>query len=131
MTSYELRDHISNTIPMNQINLEYLHTLADNNDDIIRQMIELFIGQIPEFFNEMDTALSEKNAERMHRVAHKAKSSLSIMGMVSASEQLQELELLAKKKKKTETYSKYVENFKTNINEALIELKEVLVNLKK
>ena len=70
---------------MSQINLEYLNSLADGNNDIIKQMIELFIGQIPEFFENMDTAIVENDAEKMHKVAHKAKSSLSIMVMQSAT----------------------------------------------
>ncbi len=79
------------------INLTYLESISDGDSDIIKELINIFIGQIPEFFEGF--AKSYENAEwlKIAAYAHKAKSSVLSMGIDDlGNKDLKNLELICK-----------------------------------
>ena len=64
-----------------KIDLTYLKNMSAGNRDLVLEMIEIFKNQIDEFTNGMDEHYSKKEYELLGRLAHKAKSSISIMGL--------------------------------------------------
>ena len=80
--------------------LSYLRNMTDGNPELIREMIEIFLDQVNEYIREMQQSYEQKNWQALSRIAHKAKSSVVIMGMHNLADMLNELELLSKKPKK-------------------------------
>lgn len=70
--------------------------MAGNDNEIIREMLEIFIEQVPEFTNGISNSFSSQNWEEMGALAHKAKSSLRTMGMEQLGDLLETLEHLSK-----------------------------------
>lgn len=108
------------------INLDYVNELADGSPEFIKEMIDIFLSQVPEFTYELNTLYHIKNYIELARTAHKAKSSVAIMGMYELSEDLKTLELLAKDGMSPEKYREIIDKFDSECKNACTELKEYL-----
>lgn len=102
--------------------LSYLRSMSNDSPELIIEMIDIFLLQIDEFYPEFISLLEEKDYDSLGKLAHKAKSSVAIMGMTVLAEKLKEFELLTKENKDTSTYSDYISLFKTECDQAVQEL---------
>jgi HPt (histidine-containing phosphotransfer) domain-containing protein len=109
--------------------LSYLSSMSGGNPDIIKEMITIFIEQTQEYIVDFKKLLDEKNYLLLGKLAHKAKSSVAIMGMSELAADLKSLELLTKDNQETESYPGYVEKFISQSLLAIEELKEVFSSL--
>jgi HPt (histidine-containing phosphotransfer) domain-containing protein len=105
--------------------LTYLETMSAGDDELMKEMIDIFIEQVNELSAEMQHHLDEKNWLALSKIAHKAKSSVAIMGMNNLAADLKQLELKARDGKETETYQEIVERFNTECTQAVTELKSI------
>jgi HPt (histidine-containing phosphotransfer) domain-containing protein len=86
-----------------EINLSYLESIADGDQGIIKELIIIFLDQVPEFTNGFSESFSNSNWKNLAALAHKAKSSVLSMGMNELGNiDLKNLELLAKNFRKCE-----------------------------
>ena len=104
--------------------LTYLQTMSGGDNNLIHEMIDIFIDQIKEIEEGMAALLEEKNYNSLGKLAHKAKSSVAIMGMNALAKKLKELELLAINNNNIETYPDYLALFSSESKEAIKELRE-------
>lgn len=112
-----------------KVDLSYLQEMSGGNQDLVLEMINIFRIQVEEFTNEMEGYLNGKDYKSLGQLAHKAKSSISIMGLNDLSDVLKSLENLAKEGKQTKKYPELIDRFKLGTKEAIKELDEVLQNL--
>ena len=110
------------------INTEYLDSVSGGDPEITREIVDIFREQIIEMHSEMEVHLSSKNYTMLGLLAHKAKSSVGIMGMNDLAIMLKTLELQAKEGKESELYESYVLRFKTETEAAVIELDDFIKN---
>lgn len=103
--------------------------MSGGNKDLVLEMIHIFREQVSEFSIEMDKHLASHDYEALGKLAHKAKSSVSIMGLHDLATDLKDLENLARDGKKPETYVEIVENFKQTSAVAIQELEVVSANI--
>ncbi len=83
--------------PYKYIDLTYLNDITDGNKEMIDELINIFIEQIPEFTEGFKEGFSNKDWNKIAAVAHKAKSSVISMGMNDLGEtDLKNLELISK-----------------------------------
>ncbi|MCK4700155.1 MAG: Hpt domain-containing protein [Bacteroidales bacterium] len=107
------------------VNLTYLKDMSGDNKEIMKEMINIFISQVSEFAEEMEDLNNKKEYFKLGNLAHKAKSSISIMGMENLANELKEFELLAKEEKDTDNYKEFINHFKQLCDLATDELKEI------
>jgi HPt (histidine-containing phosphotransfer) domain-containing protein len=112
-----------------KIDLSYLREMSGGNKDLVLEMISIFNSQVVEFGQTMDQLLTSGQFESLGKLAHKAKSSVSIMGLDQLAVQLKNLENSAREGKDTETYAAIVDAFKHETAEAVRELTLVTHNL--
>ena len=108
------------------INMEYLDSVSGGDPDIIREIVVMFKDQAIEIYNEMKSHLSVKNYYSLGLLAHKAKSSVAIMGMNDLALMLKTFELQAKEGKESELYESYIIRFKTETDSAVKELEDLV-----
>lgn len=108
------------------INTEYIDSVAGGDKEIISEIIGMFREQVVEFHAEMKKLLDEKQYFNLGLLAHKAKSSVAIMGMSELAVMLKNFELEAKEGKAPENYGPYVERFREDTAEAVKELDDLL-----
>ena len=107
------------------VNLTYLEDMSGGNKEVMKEMINIFISQVSEFAEEMKDLNNNKEYFKLGNLAHKAKSSISIMGMENLAKELKEFELLAKEKKDVAKYEEFINHFKQLCDLAIDELKEI------
>jgi len=112
-----------------KVDLSYLKNMSAGNKDLVLEMIDIFKNQVIEFSRLMDQHFRDKEYEQLGRLAHKAKSSILIMGLSGLAAELKNFENLAKAGEKTETYPVFIESFKKQTGEALAELDDVVKNI--
>jgi HPt (histidine-containing phosphotransfer) domain-containing protein len=111
------------------INTEYLEMVAGGDEDLLVELINMFRDQVAEFNSEMKILFREKNYYALGSLAHKAKSSVAIMGMDNLANMLKNFELQAKDGRSTEKYASYISRFESDTKSALEEL-DTLINNK-
>jgi HPt (histidine-containing phosphotransfer) domain-containing protein len=102
--------------------LNYLKTMSGGDDKFISEMVELFREQIGEYSVLLPELLRKKDYSGLSKMAHKAKSSVAVMGMTSVSEMLKELEILAAEGREADRYESIVDRFLEQGRMALVEL---------
>ena len=104
--------------------LNYLKTMSGGDDKFISEMIELFRDQVGEYSELMPQLLQKKEYNDLSKLAHKAKSSVAVMGMNHVADLLKELEILASQEKDVERYEQMVNEFIEQSQLALAELEQ-------
>lgn len=113
------------------INMEYLDSVSGGDTSIIRELVDMFREQSVEIYNEMKSLLASKNYNSLGLLAHKAKSSVAIMGMSEMALLLKTFELQAKEGIESQLYESYIEKFKKDTGEAVLELEDLINNRQK
>jgi len=109
--------------------LTYLNSMSGGNPEIVKGMIDIFVEQAHEYIRDIQTHLDEKNYIALGKLAHKAKSSIAIMGMNDLAGELKTLELLSREGQEAEKYPAIVENFKIQCQKAIEELTDIASKL--
>ncbi len=102
--------------------LNYLKTMSGGDSKFIREMISLFREQIEEYKSIMPELLQNKDYDGLSKIAHKAKSSVAVMGMTQVAELLKELEILTHDQKEVDRYKPLITNFLEQSELAITEL---------
>jgi HPt (histidine-containing phosphotransfer) domain-containing protein len=110
------------------INTEYLDSVSGGDHEIINEIVSMFREQVVEMYNEMRTLLADRNYSSLGMLAHKAKSSVAIMGMNDMAEMLKTFELEAKEGKNSELYESYISRFRDDTDAAVKELDDLVNN---
>jgi len=111
------------------INPEYIESVSGGDKDTIRELVDLFREQAVEFTSEMKTLLGKKDYYSLGLLAHKAKSSVAIIGMADLAVMLKTFELDAKEGRVIENYTGYIARFESETKSAVEELKKYVSNL--
>jgi HPt (histidine-containing phosphotransfer) domain-containing protein len=109
--------------------LTFLKESTGDNNEVVREMIELFIAQVPEFIANLKKHLRDRNFIELGKEAHKAKSSVMIVGMEELAIDLKHLQLATIDGTEIEHYPEYVHRFEVQMLAAVQELKEILKTL--
>lgn len=108
------------------INLDVLKEISDGSNDLMRDLIFLFISQVPVFSEQLDFYCKSGDYTSLGKLAHKIKSSVSMMGISELSSDMKKLEQLAQEKKDVTKYPEFIERFKQISTEAVSELNDIL-----
>jgi HPt (histidine-containing phosphotransfer) domain-containing protein len=109
--------------------LSYLKNMSAGNKELVLEMIGIFKNQVEEFVREMIRLNDNKQFEELGKLAHKAKSSISIMGLNDLAIELKAFENMAKAGIDTEKYPAFIARFEEETSEAIVELDEVSNNI--
>lgn len=110
-----------------KVNLNYLTTQTGGNKEVMIEMIGIFSEQLIEFQTGLSKFYEEKNWVKLGKIAHKAKSSVSIMGMDKTAALLKELELLASEEKEINRYETMLNTIFGDFNRAKQDLEKEIV----
>lgn len=102
--------------------LNYLKTMSGGDPKFIREMIELFREQVDEYEKILPDLLEKGDHENLSKMAHKAKSSVAVMGMTQVAEILKELEIIALEGRDQDRYKTMINEFLEQSRLALVEL---------
>ncbi len=111
---------------MSHTDLKYLKNITEGDTESMREIILLFIEQVPEFIENLKRNLADGKYDELGNEAHKAKSSVMIMGMEKLGHDLKALQIATINKTGQETYPQQVQKFEEECLAAVEELKQEL-----
>lgn len=76
--------------------LSLVHDLAEGNEDFIKSLVQIFIDTIPAISKEMLSEVNNQNWVQAGKLAHKLKSTIDTMLIVSLKEDIRAIELSGK-----------------------------------
>jgi HPt (histidine-containing phosphotransfer) domain-containing protein len=114
---------------MSYTDLNYLKTITEGNNAIVREMIEMFILQVPDFIKNLNLLYQSGQYTALGKEAHKAKSSLQIMGMTDLEKEMKQFQLKTIEGVDVESYPMHIRNFEIQCEAAIRELQAELASL--
>lgn len=121
------KESMSETLKLT--NLDYLKNMAGDNNEVIAEMINMFIDQVPEYINNMNEAIKNEDWDNLKMHVHSAKSSVAIVGMNKLKAFMQEFENSAKAHERISEYPDLLAHFISETNKGIKELKDILIKL--
>ena len=80
------------------IDLNHLNSITNGDENFKKELIGIFLNQIPVFIHNMKDYLDNNKMEKLAREAHTAKSSALIFGMENTGKLLKEIQYWAENK---------------------------------
>jgi len=111
------------------INTEYLEMVTGGDKSITEELIDIFRQQIEEFSEKMKDLYESGSYCELGQLAHKAKSSVAIMGMTNLAGLLKELESDCRQGSNTQNYLTIISTFSKDTTVAINELNDYLLKL--
>ena len=112
----------------NLFDLSYLSQIFQGNTAMINSIIELFLQQVPEYIGEMEDCITLKNFQALHPLAHKAKSSIAMLGLKKMEKIILEIEYKSKHQINMEQLPELVAALREQSDLVYGQLHSVLVN---
>ena len=106
--------------------LNYIKSAAGNDQELINEFIQIFLKQIPEFIKDFQKEFKAEAYDKIAKLAHTAKSSVAMMGMNKLSEEVKNLELLAKEDQNKVEIEKLIRKFELEVLKGKEELENYL-----
>jgi HPt (histidine-containing phosphotransfer) domain-containing protein len=106
-------------------NLDYLHELSHGNEEFVKEMIRIFLAEMPEEIQNLENSIKEKNYTAIRHAAHKLKSTIPFVGLnFVIGKEVFEIEDLASKQLDLEKIELLFVKIKEMCNKAAEELKD-------
>jgi HPt (histidine-containing phosphotransfer) domain-containing protein len=112
--------------PMLRYDLSYLNQVFQGNKEMINNIISLFLQQVPEYVSEMEECVRKNEFLSLHPLAHKAKSSISMLGIRDLESDILQIEQDSKHLRNLETLPILVSRVRENCDCVYYQLQEVL-----
>lgn len=113
-----------NTYASEQLyNLSLVNDLAEGNTDFIKSLVQIFIDTIPPTSKEMLECIDKAEWEQAGKLAHKLKSTIDTMQIVSIKEDIRFIEWNGKNKTNTDQIPTIANKVDAVITTATIQLK--------
>ena len=77
------------------MNLNYLEEVSAGDPNFKKELIEIFLRQVPEFVSNIKKFYAEEDWQNLAKEAHTAKSSVLIFGMEETGSDLKKIQILA------------------------------------
>ncbi len=94
--------------------------------ETMSEIAGIFGSQVPEFLTGMRSLLSQEKYYELGLLAHKAKGSVTVLGMDETAKMLKEFELLAKAGDQKEKYTGFISRFEADTSTVMTEVEDYL-----
>lgn len=105
-------------------NLSKVHAISDNDVDFAKQIVILFIEEVPAEVENIKEGVKEKDHQKVYYAAHKIKPTLDLLGMDIAYQDILVIEDWTKASGKKKEIKEVVKSLKTCISLTMKELKK-------
>ncbi|GAL86435.1 signal transduction histidine kinase [Sporocytophaga myxococcoides] len=109
--------------------LTYLINASDNNASFIKQMIEIFLKQTPDFLSELRTFHDNQDWENFRKVMHKMKPTIKMMGINELNKNVEFIETSVKQQQNLSEVSSHLSIIDTVCQSSFKELQQELERL--
>ncbi len=111
------------------VDLSELREMSRGNTMFIKEMIDLFLENVPGDLASVDNAIAGSDFQTIQSISHRLKTSLGFMGLKHLLAPLNEIELLAEQQKDLDKITMLFNDVKKDCLSAALEFREVLIQL--
>lgn len=104
----EIQGRPSMPLPIPSARLSKLDELVEGNSDFKRELMEIFVEEVPVAVSRMENALEDEDFESLYQAAHRIKPSYLLFEVGKSESDFPELERLIKNKSTMEALTPYV-----------------------
>ncbi|MGI8893636.1 MAG: tetratricopeptide repeat protein [Bacteroidia bacterium] len=108
----------------------HLKTMVNGNKEDMISLIEIFLEQLPVQLEELEEAINKRDWQLSHQIAHKLKSSISILGVDELRKLIEKLHDYSLEEDKMEMLPDLFMQFKTHCSQHQVLLSSELLRLK-
>lgn len=105
-------------------NLDKLNEMADGDEDFINSVISVFLEEVPQDLEGLESALEQQNYEQVYQLAHKIKPNVDLLGMEQTRAVALQIETLGKSSANMNEIQKVFPILKKDIHQVVSELKK-------
>ncbi len=105
---------------------DYLMSITGGDIEVMSEIAGIFGSQVPEFLTGMRNLLEQQKYYDLGLLAHKAKGSVTVLGMEDTAKMLKEFELLAKAGDQKERYIEFISRFESDSATVMEEVNDYL-----
>lgn len=109
-----------------RFDLSYLNQVFQGNREMINNIITLFLQQVPVYIKEMEECVRKNEPLSLHPLAHKAKSSISMLGIKDMESDILRIENDSKHLRNLDELPQLVTRVKLTCDIVYMQLKEQL-----
>ncbi|MDA3892123.1 MAG: response regulator [Salinivirgaceae bacterium] len=107
------------------VDLSYIESIGDNDGKFQNELIQIFRNQIPILIQQMTDSLNESNYDELGAIAHKAKSSVAMLGIKELRNDMETLEHDAKNLENVASFPEIIKRFSSISKIVLNEIKDL------
>lgn len=105
-------------------NLAKVYSISDNDVEFAKQIVELFIQEVPAEVKNIRRGVKDKDHDKVYHAAHKIKPTLDLLGLDLAYEDVVAIEAWSRAEGKKKEIKEVVKNLKKLVEETLAELRK-------
>lgn len=114
---------------MDKIDLSYLENITDGDNEVIVEMIELFLEETPKHIEKIETFYKKEQWQLLGAEAHKVKPMFLYVGLTDLNEACQKIEVCGKKVSNLDAIPSLIQQLKEGYQEVTSELENRKVGL--
>jgi CheY-like chemotaxis protein len=107
----------------NLVNLEYLYKIADNNAEMVQELVNKFLNVVPHDLKKMEELYVKGEYEELRKLFHKSKINMKYVGMDKAFITMEKLEEILVK-------GNLPNNFEEELSALILWIKKAIQSLK-
>lgn len=105
-------------------NLSKVYAISDNDVEFAKQIVVLFLEEVPVEITNIKEGLKEKDYNKVYHAAHKIKPTLDLLGMDLAYEDVVAVEAWSRAEGKKKEIKAIVDSLKEYVSKTVKELKK-------
>ncbi|GEM56444.1 histidine kinase [Flavobacterium branchiophilum] len=105
-------------------NLAKVHQISENDDEFVKEIINLFVTEIPEDLEKIKDAIEIKDYKNAYAFAHKIKPTFDLLSMSLAHTEILQIEAWAKAEGKRKEVKEIFKSIKNQVDNAVKEIKK-------
>ena len=103
--------------------LSMVRSVSGGDETFIRKMVQLFIETVPPSLADLQLAVSQQQWEQAGKLAHKLKSTIDSMGILSLKEDIRSLEANGKHQQNLDSIPGLAQKVEAVVNACILQLK--------
>lgn len=104
--------------------LDKINEMAAGDEDFVHSVITVFLDEVPGDLEALETAIGEKDFEKVYQLAHKIKPNVDLLGMEQTRATALEIETLGKSAGNSEEIESKFPLLKKDVLQVISELKK-------
>ncbi|MGV9003858.1 Hpt domain-containing protein [Flavobacterium sp.] len=105
-------------------NLAKVYELSDNDPDFVKEIISLFVTEVPEDMKQIEQGIEQKDHKLAYSYSHKIKPTLDLMGMNQAFQEILQVEAWTKREGKRKEIDATYASIKDQVEKTIKEIRK-------